>query len=171
MGGDGALWPNTARVGNTDCETPAVERLSHPELSFVTNSVDVAIMLRSPMAAALCVEVDLLRFGGEEEDVPHAAQAVGELYKRLHSTLAPHTQDTARQVHLDVALRGGDCVFPLQERLDFPNLYEGLVNFGEADALLPVSLFLRVPLHSTEYAPRRLAEWLVCRVEHFPINF
>jgi len=354
--GDGALWPDTAPVGNTDCETPEVERLSHPELSFVTNSVDVAIMLRSPMAAALCVEVHLLRFGGEEEDVPHAAQAqrlpgdhffitakmpmartryelrlavskkdtpeelhsvpwkymittgdqcqmlltsledplrrkfglapvtlaaqlygvvvlapltrrimvgqcyflvyvdqavalsavqagvdaaeataskegrrafseraaacrssmevtprrapssrlfssrlvppeatsdvsrgpgrrkmngggvsleqaVGELYKRLHSTLAPHTQDTARQVHLDVALRGGDCVFPLQERLDFPNLYEGLVNFGEADALLPVSLFLRVPLHATEYAPRRLAEWLVCRVEHFPINF
>jgi len=97
---------------------------------------------------------------------------VHELQRHLCRVLQPHTQDTSAEIHLDIALRSGEVLHRLRERPDFPGFFEGFFNFEAADALSLVRLYIRFPqLHSFEYAPRKLAEWLVCRNEHFPLCF
>lgn len=97
---------------------------------------------------------------------------VHELQKHLWHVLHPHTQDSSSEIVLDIALRSGEVLHRLRERPDFPGFFEGFFNFEASDVFSQVRLYIRFPqLHSFEYAPRKLAEWLVCRNEHFPLCF
>lgn len=97
---------------------------------------------------------------------------VDELQRLLRTTLEPNAQDSIGGVHMDVVLNNGECVCRLRERADFPGFFEGFFTFSDADAGSPVRLQFRTPaVHPAVYAPRLIAEWLVCRSDHFPINF
>lgn len=97
---------------------------------------------------------------------------VKQLHGCLRSALERHTQDTTGDVHLDVVLRGTECIARLRERDDAPGFFEGFVNFSIADVSAPVQLLLRCPgVHAGEFTPRRVCEWLIVSGEHFPINF
>jgi hypothetical protein len=96
-----------------------------------------------------------------------------ELHNAVRAYVEPQTQDSrGGEVHLDLVMHNGACVHRLREREDFPGFYEGLFHFSEEDALTMVKLAVRIPrAQASIYAPRALSEWLVCRPEHFPLNF
>lgn len=98
--------------------------------------------------------------------------SVGAIQKNLCALLEKTTQDTTAAVQLDVALRGGDVIYQLRQRCDFPDLYEGIFSFGEQDVEATVELHYRFPLtHAYEFAPRKLGEWMVVKDEVLPPNF
>jgi hypothetical protein len=97
---------------------------------------------------------------------------VAQLQQNLRAVLESHTKDTAEEVHFDVALRSGEVVHRLRERSDFPGYFEGFYSLVEADIGQTVELFMRFPLaHASDYVPRKLGSWFVCRNESFPDNF
>jgi len=114
---------------------------------------------------------------GEDLQISNQAQlsagtGLGHLYQRLSSALEKNTQDSHGSIHLALVLHNGECVLRLRERYDIPGLYEALVNFTDSSASTSVKLIMHFPQeHVIEYSPQLLAEWLVCRTEHFPINF
>jgi len=79
-GGDSTAQPGSRAMGvqrNTKSEAPeilAVELVSHKELSFITNSCDVTIVLKSQQAAVMRGELHLVRFSGEEVEIKGATQ-------------------------------------------------------------------------------------------------
>jgi len=95
----------------------------------------------------------------------------GDLHQALATTLGDNCQDSVGDLHLDVSI-GGRYVLRLKQRNDFPELFEALLNFGEADAGSRVEVFLRRPKTQAEdYAPQKLGEWLICHAECFPVGF
>lgn len=53
---------------------PLIELVSYHEKAFTTNSVDVTIVIQSGEVATIQAQLNLLRFGGEEEMIPCGTQ-------------------------------------------------------------------------------------------------
>lgn len=98
-------------------------------------------------------------------------QVVPELQAQLRTSLEPHCQDAGGETHFDISVREGKYVVRLQQRQDFPELFEGLIRFAEEDIGGRVELFLRYPRAGTECAPQKICEWLICVTECYPIGF
>eukprot|EP00927_Polykrikos_kofoidii_P061044 TRINITY_DN55932_c0_g1_i1.p1 TRINITY_DN55932_c0_g1~~TRINITY_DN55932_c0_g1_i1.p1 ORF type:complete len:1127 (+),score=108.41 TRINITY_DN55932_c0_g1_i1:112-3492(+) len=95
-----------------------------------------------------------------------------KMLQRLRTAIEPHCQDSAEEVHLDLALHDGECVHRLRRRHDFHELYEGIFTLNESDANTEVKLSIRFPrLHAAEFTPVVIARWGVVRNEHVPIGF
>lgn len=101
------------------------------------------------------------------------ATTVSRLHFNLRALLEGSTQDATTEIALDLSLRGGEVLYRMKERSDFPGLYEALVTFSEAkDLEQTVQLSYRFPIiHAYEYAPRKLGEWFVSKDEQLPLNF
>jgi len=105
------------------------------------------------------------------------ALTVSHLHHNLRAVLEKNTQDSCVDVALEVSLRGGEVLYRLRERPDFPGLYEGLFSFTSErepyrDVDQTVQLFYRFPVaHSIEYAPRKIGDWFIVREEQLPQNF
>jgi len=97
---------------------------------------------------------------------------IAELHAQLQEYVEPCAQDAGGEVHLDLVMHGGANVHRLRERHDFPGFFEGVLSFAESEHMTAVRLFIRFPTtHILSYCPMEVAEWIVCRHEHFPMNF
>jgi hypothetical protein len=94
-----------------------------------------------------------------------------DLHQSLQKFLQESCQDSIGEVHLDASI-GGRYVTRLKQRNDFPELFEGMMHFGEQDCGSRVEIFLRRPKQKAEeYAPQKIGEWLICLGECFPVGF
>lgn len=97
---------------------------------------------------------------------------IAELHAIMQEYVEPFAQDSNGEVHLDLMMHDGANVHRLRERHDFPGFFEGFLSFAEAEHMTAVRLLIRFPkTHVFSYWPKEVAEWMVCRHEHFPMNF
>lgn len=130
-----------------------------------------ATLLRKRQRGGRTVAAVRSDVGGRSEG---AAGLVSDMQGQLSEALLPqeNLQNAHGHIHLDVSVKNGNCQIRLSQRPDFPELHEGLIAFGAHDEGTMVELFLRFPqVHAAGYSPRKLAEWVVCRDEQFPISF
>lgn len=115
-------------------------------------------------------QTSLLRRRQSQKGSTALAEVQGQVLNAL--VQKDNVQNTIGQIHLDISVRDVKTQLRLTQRSDFPELHEGLMAFEPQDEATSVQLFLRFPqLHAANFSPRKLAEWVVCRDEQFPISF
>lgn len=94
------------------------------------------------------------------ESMKGASTQSADMIKEVQRILAEGCSNVVQQnlgaIHLDLSVNRGKYRIRLQQRKDFPELFEALVNFSRSD--FNVELFFR-GLQSTQYAPVKIAEW------------
>lgn len=94
-----------------------------------------------------------------------------DFHEPLSESVESYCQDSQGSLHFDLCI-SDKYVIRLQQRVDIPELFESLVSFEKADVGNHVALFLRRPkANSAEYFPQKIAEWMVCLEENFPLHF
>eukprot|EP00913_Durusdinium_trenchii_P007582 g7125.t1 len=115
---------------------------------------DLLVTIRG-CVPAVKAELHVVRFGGETDIVPRAAQAqrlpnwnflirvkIPLPRSKYQLRIKPDPmqecvtiaklQDSSGDVHLDVSVKHGKCVRRLRERADMPGFFEGFLSFGQA---------------------------------------
>lgn len=128
----------------------------------------------SEMPGQLAASRRGIGIGGEAA----AVCAIGAFHEQLAGNekepgISACVQDSVGGIHCDVSICNGKYMQRLRQRLDFPELYDGLLPFSRQDAGGRVELFIRFPRgNSLQYTPLKIGEWLIIKSnEEFPMGF
>lgn len=100
-----------------------------------------------------------------------ASNAAGEFHKRLANSLGPQIQESQGEIVIDVCVADQKYVTRLWQRSDFPELFEGALRLADEDCDSRVELYVRFPRRMSNFVPYKLAEFRICKLEHFPVGF